>query len=60
MNIEHAFSIACVLCIVCMVVIQLKPSASPPFAFALNAILIASWGVLVGVMGWGFLGLLPR
>ena len=47
---EYAFSVGCLLAIVCMVVIELKPRASAAFSRALSFILAASLAVLVCIM----------
>lgn len=51
-TIEYAFAVACVICIACMVIIELKPKCSQAFAKAFNIALTLSLAVLARIMGY--------
>ena len=57
---EPAASVGLALAILCMVLIELKPRASPAFTSALNAVLIGSAVVVACVAGLAVWGVLPR
>jgi hypothetical protein len=51
--IEYAFTVACFICIACMVIIELKPKSSPAFDTAFNTALILLFTVIACVLGYG-------
>lgn len=58
--VESAFAVGLGIAIACMVIIELKPRASPAFTSVLNAVLIGSAVVVACVAGLAVWGALPR